>query len=109
MLKKKKGEIINIVSLAGLNPKALRTVYNASKWAMTGFTKSLALELEPEGIKVTGIYPGFMDTDLFKEYPNARDPDKGLELDEVAETVEFVLSRKPKTHILSVELKNIDY
>ena len=109
MLKQREGVIINIVSLAGLNPKALRTVYNASKWAMTGFTKSLALELAPKGIKVTGIYPGFMNTNLFSEYPNNRDASKGLELEEVAETVEFILNRKPKTHILSVELKNIDY
>jgi NAD(P)-dependent dehydrogenase (short-subunit alcohol dehydrogenase family) len=67
-LKKQKfGRIINISSRAGLNPKAERSVYNASKWAVTGFTKSLQLELSPFNISVVGFYPGFIHTDLFEK------------------------------------------
>ncbi|KKQ03885.1 MAG: Short-chain dehydrogenase/reductase SDR [Parcubacteria group bacterium GW2011_GWA2_36_24] len=67
-LKKQKfGRIINISSRAGLNAKAERSVYNASKWAITGFTKCLQLELSPFNISVVGFYPGFIHTDLFEK------------------------------------------
>ena len=45
-----KGVIINVISQAGLYGKALRSVYHASKWAVTGFTKSLQEELKGTGI-----------------------------------------------------------
>ncbi|MCX6752679.1 MAG: SDR family NAD(P)-dependent oxidoreductase [Candidatus Nomurabacteria bacterium] len=65
--KQKHGRIINISSRAGLNARAERSVYNASKWAVTGFTKCLQMELAPFGISVVGFYPGFMHTDLFEK------------------------------------------
>jgi NAD(P)-dependent dehydrogenase (short-subunit alcohol dehydrogenase family) len=61
------GRIINISSRAGLNARPDRSVYNATKWAVTGFTKCLQLELAPFGISVTGFYPGFIHTDLFEK------------------------------------------
>jgi len=61
------GRIINGSSRAGLSAKADRSVYNASKWAVTGFTKCLQLELAPMGIGVIGFYPGFIHTDLFEK------------------------------------------
>jgi NAD(P)-dependent dehydrogenase (short-subunit alcohol dehydrogenase family) len=65
--KQKYGRIINVSSRAGLNARSERSVYNASKWAVTGFTKCLQLELAPFGISVVGFYPGFIHTDLFKK------------------------------------------
>lgn len=65
--KQKYGRIINISSRAGLNAKPERSVYNASKWAVTGFTKCLQLELAPFNISVVGFYPGFFQTDIFKK------------------------------------------
>jgi NAD(P)-dependent dehydrogenase (short-subunit alcohol dehydrogenase family) len=63
--KQKHGRIINISSQAGINPRPERSVYNASKWAVTGFTKCLQLELAPFNISVVGFYPGFIHTNLF--------------------------------------------
>jgi len=63
--KQKHGRIINIISQAGLYAKAERSVYNASKWAVTGFTKCIQLELEPFNISVVGFYPGFFHTNIF--------------------------------------------
>src|SRR3989344_8987736 len=50
--KSKTGTIVNISSQAGIYAKKERSPYNASKWAITGFTKALQEELEAEGIKV---------------------------------------------------------
>jgi NAD(P)-dependent dehydrogenase (short-subunit alcohol dehydrogenase family) len=67
-LKKQKfGRIINISSQAGISARPERSVYNASKWAVTGFTKCLQLELTPFNISVVGFYPGFFHTDIFKK------------------------------------------
>ncbi|MBI4603590.1 MAG: SDR family oxidoreductase [Planctomycetes bacterium] len=54
------GSIINISSAAGRLGFALRTPYAASKWAVVGFTKSLAKELGPHGIRANAILPGLV-------------------------------------------------
>lgn len=52
--------IINISSVAGRLGYGFRTPYAASKWAIVGFTKSLAIELGPEGIRANAILPGIV-------------------------------------------------
>ena len=56
--KQKHGRIINVSSQAGLTAKSERSVYNASKWAVTGFTKCMQLELAPHNISVVGFLSG---------------------------------------------------
>jgi len=67
MRKQESGVIINIISTSGLNGKVNETAYCASKFAVSGFTKSLAKEVDENKIKVIGIYPGGMQTNLFDE------------------------------------------
>jgi NAD(P)-dependent dehydrogenase (short-subunit alcohol dehydrogenase family) len=52
--------IINMSSSAGRFGYAFRTPYSASKWAIVGFTQSLAKELGPAGIRVNAILPGIV-------------------------------------------------
>src|SRR6266480_4637231 len=52
--------IVNLSSAAGRLGFPLRTPYSASKWAVVGFSKSLAAELGPEGIRVNAIQPGIV-------------------------------------------------
>ncbi|MGH7731605.1 MAG: SDR family NAD(P)-dependent oxidoreductase [Candidatus Eiseniibacteriota bacterium] len=52
------GRIINITSVAGKIGYALRSPYAASKWGMIGLTRSLALEVGPQGVTVNAIAPG---------------------------------------------------
>ena len=58
MIKRRSGKIINISSIAGKLGYAFRSPYAASKWAMIGLTRTLALELGADNIQVNAICPG---------------------------------------------------
>lgn len=109
MKKQKEGIIININSQAGLYAKSERTVYNATKWGLTGVTKSLEAELSKYGIRVTGIYPGKMKTDMFKKVGIEKSMHDALDTAEVAKSVEFILSLDAKTVIPELGIKYLDY
>ena len=64
MKKNKYGRIINISSIASIRVKKEKTVYSTSKFAIEGFTKTLANELSKYNILVNSIAPGFIDTDM---------------------------------------------
>ncbi len=100
---------ININSGAGISAKVERAVYNPFKWAITSFTKALQTELSRYKIKICAIYPSLLKTNMFTKMGIQKDMSKGLELEEVAKTIEFVLSLRPETEIVGVEIKHIDY
>ncbi|WP_353097761.1 3-oxoacyl-[acyl-carrier-protein] reductase [Tissierella praeacuta] len=64
MMKKRYGKIINITSIVGIIGNAGQGNYSASKAGVIGFTKSMARELASRGIRVNGIAPGFIETDM---------------------------------------------
>lgn len=64
MMKAKKGKIINISSVVGLNGNAGQTNYAASKAGMIGFTKALAKEVASRNILVNCVAPGFIQTKM---------------------------------------------
>lgn len=108
MKAQKSGWIINVISQAGLYGKAERSVYNASKWAVTGFTKSLELELSKYNIKVVGVYPGMMKTHIFENAGIKKDTTNGLETSEVAKIIEFMLSFDSSLTFPEIGFKNIN-
>ena len=55
------GSIINLSSAAGRLGFPMRTPYSAAKWAVVGFTRSLAMEAGPEGVRVNCIQPGIVE------------------------------------------------
>ncbi len=63
-LKKSRGRIVAISSLAGLTGVPKRTAYAATKHAMAGFFDSLRIELAGTGVSVTVIYPGFVFSEI---------------------------------------------
>lgn len=73
MIKRKKGRIINLSSISGINGIAGQTNYSSSKAALIGFTRSLAKEVAAYGISVNAIAPGGVDTDMVR---SMRDTDR---------------------------------
>jgi 3-oxoacyl-[acyl-carrier protein] reductase len=72
MMKARKGRIISISSVVGASGNAGQTNYAAAKAGLIGFTKSLAREVGARGITVNAVAPGFIDTDMTKELPEAQ-------------------------------------
>lgn len=64
MLKQRKGSIINISSVVGVQGNAGQTNYAASKAGILGFTKSVALEMGSRNIRCNAIAPGFIETEM---------------------------------------------
>ena len=67
MMKNRRGRIINIGSVVGSIGAIGNAHYSASKAALLGFTKSLALEVGSRGITVNNIAPGYITTDMTKD------------------------------------------
>ena len=71
MVKRQKGSIINISSVAGIQGTPGFLAYGASKWAVRGMTKGVAKELAPLGIRVNSIHPGIIDTPMLQTFEAA--------------------------------------
>jgi NAD(P)-dependent dehydrogenase (short-subunit alcohol dehydrogenase family) len=76
------GSIINLSSVAGRLGFPLRTPYAAAKWAVVGFTKSLAMELGPANIRVNAIQPGIVEGERIERVISARAKALGVSFDE---------------------------
>ena len=86
MKKQKSGVIININSTAGLDGKPEISAYASSKFAIKGLTESIRREVKDLDIKILGVFPGGMQTDIYKEkYPD--DLKDYMEVDTVVEKV----------------------
>ncbi|MFN2530468.1 MAG: SDR family oxidoreductase [Pyrinomonadaceae bacterium] len=64
------GYIINISSLAGANPHPKMAAYNASKFGLNGFSEALMQEIRHDGIKVSYIMPGSVNTEFGNDQPS---------------------------------------
>ncbi len=59
-----RGDIVNLASLSGLRGTAGNTAYAASKFAVVGWTQSMALEAIEHGVRVNAVCPGYVDTEM---------------------------------------------
>ena len=66
MLARKQGQIVNVGSFGGKMPLPTMTAYCASKYAVTGLTETLRLEVESQGIRVIGVHPGVVNTEFLE-------------------------------------------
>ncbi|TAM58759.1 SDR family oxidoreductase [bacterium] len=77
------GAIVNISSVAGRLGYAYRTPYAATKWAIIGFTQSLAKELGPDGIRVNAVLPGIVEGPRIDRVITARAREVGVDYEEM--------------------------
>jgi len=77
------GVIINLVSAAGILGFPNRSPYVAAKWAVTGLTKTLAMELGPDNIRVNGIVPGNVNGERMERIITAHAEAEDIDPEEV--------------------------
>lgn len=98
------GYIINISSLAGQNPHPRMAAYNASKFALNGFTEAMMQEVRNDDIKVSYICPGSVNTHFGGDTPSE---EKGWQLQpgDIAEMIGDLLTMHPRALPSKVEMR----
>lgn len=103
MIERKKGHVINISSIAGIEAYEKGSVYCGTKHAVQAISKGMRIDFLPHNIKVTTICPGWVETEFsvvrFKgdterasNFYNGLTP---LYAEDIADAIEFVVTRKP--------------
>jgi 3-oxoacyl-[acyl-carrier protein] reductase len=105
MIQRRRGDIINISSLAGKNTFAGGGLYCASKWGLQGLTGCMAEDLRGYGIRVSAICPGSVFTDFSGR--GAKDPTKVLTAADVAHAVAMVAMQGPQSFISEVQMRPV--
>jgi len=103
-LKKTKGYIITIASLAGANFFENGAAYNASKFGLVGFTQAIMLDLRKYGIKVTTLMPGSVATHFNNHVPGDTDAWK-IQPEDIGQVVLDLLNMNPRTLPSKIELR----
>ena len=88
------GSIINLSSIAGRFGFAMRTPYSAAKWAVVGFTQSLAVEAGPDKVRVNCIQPGIVEGERVERIIAAKAEQLGVSSDEILERMVEGISLK---------------
>lgn len=91
MMKRGRGHVVNVASLAGRFAAPGAAVYTATKHAVVAFSEALFYEVEPRGVLVTAVNPGFVATEGFPQ--SGLDPRLVLPIERVAEAVVRVVER----------------
>lgn len=100
MIERGRGKIVNVASTAGKYGSLFQSPYNASKHAVVGLTKCLALETAKQGITVNAICPGFVHTDLVDRAAEGLAPILGIAARDVPAAL---VSRVPQGRMLEPE------
>lgn len=106
MLEQKQGQIINIASLsAWIRGAGGATCYGASKYAVRGFSRYLAVELRPSNIKVCCLSPGTTDSH-FRGHPTGN-PD-WMTPEDIASAALFIASQRDRTAVAELAISMVN-
>jgi 3-oxoacyl-[acyl-carrier protein] reductase len=105
MIQRRRGDIVNISSLAGKNAFAGGAIYCASKWGLQGLTGCMAEDLRAFGIRVSVICPGSVFTEFSGRGP--KDPTKVLTAQDVAHAVAMLALQGPQSFISEVHMRPV--
>lgn len=103
-LKKSKGYIFTISSLAGTNFFENGTAYNASKFGLTGFTQALMLDVRQHDVKTTTIMPGSVATYFNGHIPNETDAWK-IQKEDIGQMIIDLLQMHPRVLPSKIEVR----
>lgn len=103
MLPQKAGHIVNVLSVASKVAFPFSAAYCASKWGAYGLTKSLAEEVRREGVRVTALLPGSVDTPFWDEIGGPPREDM-LRPAAVAAAVRYALEAPPDASVDEIHL-----
>ena len=105
LLKKTKGWIVNLASIAGTTPTPGLTVYGATKAAVIALTRSQNAELDADGVRAIAICPGFVDTAMAAWSGLAAD--EMIQPEDCAEIVRMCLRLSPRARIPQVVVERV--
>ena len=106
MKERGRGHIFNVASRAGKVGFEGVGGYCASKFALAGFGESLYRELVPQGIKVTTLCPGWVNTDMAADAHCTLDPDDMIQPEDLYKTIRWLLSLSPCACVKEVLLES---
>jgi len=104
-LKKTKGWVVNLASIAGTTPTPGLTVYGATKAAVIALTRSQNAELDADGVRAIAICPGFVDTPMAAWSGLA--PEEMIQPEDCAEIVRMCLRLSPRARIPQVVVERV--
>jgi short-subunit dehydrogenase len=94
-----RGHVINIASIAGVMPVAGQATYNATKFAVVGFTEAVRLEFQDRGVHVGAVLPTFTNTELIAGTRSPRGQ-RNAEPEDVAAAVLGMIGRpRPQVYV----------
>jgi len=105
MIPRRTGYIINISSVVGFKGYPNQVAYTASKHAVMGLTKSLAVEAQEHGIRVSAVLPGGVDTKMIAEARPDLDPKILLQPEDIAHTVLYLLSLSDRAAVDQIYIR----
>ena len=105
MIKRKKGSIINIVSLAGKNGFIGGTMYGATKHAVLGFTKSLMFEVREYNVRVAAVCPGSVATEFGTGHNLQKEIQKVLAPEDVAHAILSIINLPVRALMSEIDLR----
>jgi len=104
-IKKAKGYIFTISSLAGTNFFENGSAYNASKFGLTGFTQSIMLDLRKHDIKVSTIMPGSVSTHFNEHEPDKNTDAWKIQPEDIGQMIVDLLKMHPRTLPSKIEVR----
>lgn len=104
-LKKTKGWVVNLASIAGTTPTPGLTVYGATKAAVIAVTRSQNAELDGDGVRAIAICPGFVDTPMAQW--SGLSGDEMIQPEDCAEIVRMCLRLSPRARIPQIVVERV--
>ena len=104
-LRKTKGWVVNLASIAGTQPVAILPIYAASKAAVISLTHSLNADLDDDGVRAIAICPGFVDTPMADF--SGLSGEEMIQPEDCAEVVRMCLRLSPRARVPQVVIERV--